>query len=393
MNFRKIWTGIGILSLSAALAGCANGIEANSEAVEVVKPKPVMVKEVKVENYKNDISISGNVKPTKTIKVGFKVPGVINNVFIEEGAIVNEGQTLMTLDSYDYQLNVMAARSQYDALNKQFVSSIASAVNQAEANVNFIKTQYERVQRLYEKGAVAKKTVEELETTLIVAENKYQEAKDAYSISESQLQQAQAGIELAESKLADTTLKSPIKGTVVKQVFESGETISPGYPAVVLGQLDELEVEIGVADQLVSHLTIGEKVNVYVYGLEKEIEGTVHSIDTIADTSTRTFGVKILIDNEEMTIKPGMIAKVTITTGNMDTILVPVNSVLNDPDSTSIFVYQEEEGSVEKRTIEVGEVLGDQIQVLEGLNEGDKVVIDGQYKLKNGDKVKLGVEG
>lgn len=372
--------------IATLLPGCTKKTSAEQEEIL----KPVNIQEVHIEKYTDDISISGNIKPAKTVKVGFKVPGVISSVYVEEGDAVSEGQSLMMLDQYDYELGVIAAKSQYDALNKQFVSSIASALNQAEANLNFVKTQYERVKRLYEKGAVAKKTVEELETTLVVAENKYQEAQDAYSISESQLRQAQAGIELAQSKLSDTVLKSPINGTVVKKVFESGETVSPGYPAVVLGRLDELEVEIGVSDNLVGSLSIGQKVKVFVYGLDKEVEGTIKNIDTAADTSTRTFGVNILIDNSDMTIKPGMIAKVTIEGGSLETILVPVNSVINNPDGSTVFIC--EEGHVKEKAVELGEVLGNRIQILKGIEEGEKIVVDGQYRLKDGDKVKVGVE-
>ncbi len=375
-----------LMLIATLLPGCTKKTSAEQEEIL----KPVNIQEVHIEKYTDDISISGNIKPAKTVKVGFKVPGVISSVYVEEGDAVSEGQSLMMLDQYDYELGVIAAKSQYDALNKQFVSSIASALNQAEANLNFVKTQYERVKRLYEKGAVAKKTVEELETTLVVAENKYQEAQDAYSISESQLRQAQAGIELAQSKLSDTVLKSPINGTVVKKVFESGETVSPGYPAVVLGRLDELEVEIGVSDNLVGSLSIGQKVKVFVYGLDKEVEGTIKNIDTAADTSTRTFGVNILIDNSDMTIKPGMIAKVTIEGGSLETILVPVNSVINNPDGSTVFIC--EEGHVKEKAVELGEVLGNRIQILKGIEEGEKIVVDGQYRLKDGDKVKVGVE-
>lgn len=387
MKGKKIFISLLALSLSASLlSGCAKEVITQEEILV-----PVNIKQVNLEEFNDDISISGNIKPGKTVKSGFKVPGVISSINVEEGDFVDEGQILMSLGSYEYELGVIAASSQYDALSKQSISSISSAVNQAQANLDFIRTQYERVNRLYEEGAVAKKTVEELETTLVVAENKYQEAQDATSISDSQLAQAQAGLELAQSQLNDTVLTSPISGTVVKKLFEPGETISPGYPTIVLGRLDQLEVEIGVADNLVGNLSIGQKVKVFIYGLEEEIEGSIKNIDTSADMSTRTFGVNISIDNSDMTIKPGMIAKVTIANGSMETFLIPINSVINDPDASVVFIYKED-GTVEERIVELGQVLGDRIQILGGLEEGDKIVVDGQYRIKNGDKVKVGVE-
>jgi HlyD family secretion protein len=321
------------------------------------------------------------------------VPGVIDYIYVEEGDFVRESQSLMALQTHEYELNVIAARSQYDALDKKSDSAIESAVNQAEANLNFVKTQHERVNRLYEKGAVAKKTVEELETALVVAQNKYQEALDASSISESQLQQAQAALELAETKLADTTLKSPIEGTVIKKVFEAGETIAPGYPTIVLGKLDELEVEIGVTDNMIKELSEGEQVKIFIYGLDLETVGTVKTIDSTADLETRTFGVKIDIKNGDLKIKPGMIAKVKIEPKDKDKmngILVPVDSVIKYPDKAVVFISSENE-VVEERTVVTGEVIGDKIQIVEGIKEGELVIVEGQYKLNAGDKVKLEV--
>ncbi|MCC5908868.1 MAG: efflux RND transporter periplasmic adaptor subunit [Clostridiaceae bacterium] len=375
-----------VLLMSILLSGCNADVSADIQD----SLKPVIVQEVLTENYTKNMEISGNVKPAQLVNVGFKVAGVIDQVHVKEGDIVGVGQTLMRLDSYDYQLGVIAAQSQYESLDMQLDSKITSAINQAEAHLDFVKTQYERVNRLYEKGAVAKKTVEELETALVVAENKYQEALDARATSEAQLRQAKAGLDLAESQLADTVLTSPIHGTVVKQVFESGETIAPGYPALVLGRLDKLEIEIGVPDTLIDSIRTGEKVNVFIYGLDKEIEGVITSINTIADLQTRTFGVNIEINNKDQRIRPGMIAKVILTADEVESILVPTTAVLNDPDGSKIFVLHEG-GYVEERSIVVGEIFGDNIQVLEGLEDGDNIVVEGQYRLVNGDQVKVGV--
>ncbi|WP_026893536.1 efflux RND transporter periplasmic adaptor subunit [Clostridiisalibacter paucivorans] len=378
-----------VIAIVWNLTGCASK-EVSSESEPL---KPAKVVEVKVDNYAQDMEISGNVKPGKLIKAAFKVPGVVDFIYVEEGDRVVEGQSLMSLQSHDYELNVTATKAQYEALEQKSASAVKSAINQAEANLNFVKTQHERVKRLYEKGAVAKKTLEEIETALVVAENKHQEALDAEGISETQLKQAKAAWDLAASKLTDTVLKSPINGTVIKTIFESGETIAPGYPAVVLGKLDELEVEIGVPDNMVKNITIGDEVDVLIYGLDLETKGTVKNIDTTADQQTRTFGVKINIDNKDLIIKPGMIAKVKIQPKNkedMKGILLPVDSVIKYTEGAVVFVVNEE-SVVEERPVQTGEVIKDKIKILQGLNEGEKVVVEGQYKLKSGDKVKLEV--
>lgn len=383
MKSRKAKFLILILILTNLLYGCKrNGVEDVEEP-----PKPVTIMEVKTEEYSNDIEISGNVKPAQLIKQGFKVAGVVENVYVKEGDNISEGQTLMSLKTHDYELGVMAAQAQYESLDMQLKSKIDSSVNQAKANLDFVKTQLDRVRRLHEKGAVATKTVEELEVALVVAENKYQEAIDARETSIAQLRQAEAALELAQSQLNDTVLKSPITGTVVKQISEIGETMAPGYPAFVLGRLDTLEVEIGAPDNLIDHIKKGEKVNLFIYGINKEIEGVISNIDTAADPETRTFGVKIDIENPDGDIKPGMIANVVIAMEKISSIMVPIDTVTDDAEGSFVFVYDEETETVSKRQVEVGEVHEDRIQIIDGLKDGELVVINGQYGLLDGEKV------
>lgn len=375
-----------LIATTILLYGCSNSLA--DEKSEIFKP--VKVKVVETEDYSKLMEISGNVKPAQLIRSGFKVAGVIEQIFIEEGDVVREGQVLMQLDPHDYQLGVNAARAQYEALQRQTNSSINSAVNQAEANLTFVKTQYERMLKLYEEGAIPKKNLEELETQMVTAENKYQEALDASFIAEAQLEQVRTGLEVAESKLKDTTLTSPIHGTVIQKLFEEGETVAAGYPTVVLGRLDKLEVEIGIPDTLVNTIAIGKKTDVFIYGLNEEVQGIVTNIDTTADLETRTFGVKLEIDNKANRIRPGMIAKVIMHTDNITAIMVPTNCVVNDPDGGKIFVYKED-GYAEERRVVLGGVFGDKIEVIEGLEEGEKIVIEGHYRLKDGDKVKAEV--
>ncbi|WP_333637975.1 efflux RND transporter periplasmic adaptor subunit [Tissierella praeacuta] len=383
MKSRKTKLLILLVILTTMLYGCKNkDVEVMAEPL-----KPVKIMEVKTQDYSDDIEISGNVKPAQLVKQGFKVAGVVGNIYVKEGDRISEGQALMSLNPHDYELGVIAAQAQYDSLNMQLSSKIDSSINQAKANLDFIKTQLDRVRRLHEKGAVATKTVEELEVSLVVAENKYKEALDAKETAEAQLRQAGAALELAQSQLNDTVLHSPIDGTVVKQIFEVGETIAPGYPAFVLGRLDTLEVEVGVPDNLIDNIKVGEKVKLFIYGIDKELEGVISNIDATADLETRTFGVKIDIDNKDGDIKPGMIANVVINMDKVTTIIVPIDSVVDDANKSTIFVYDESTKTVSKREVKVGTVFGDHIQIVEGLKDGELVVVHGQFGLLEGEEV------
>ncbi|KDR96133.1 RND family efflux transporter, MFP subunit [Peptoclostridium litorale DSM 5388] len=371
---------IGLLQI--AFSGCAD-----QEAKEVIKPVKTQVAALEKESEK--MSMSGNIKPSKTVKVAFKVAGVIESMSISEGDIVQKGQPVASLDSHEYMLGAMAAGSQYESLRLKASSEIPSMVNQAKSQMDLMEKRYERVKRLYEKDAIPRDKFDEVEAALVVIENKYQQALDAQDIFDSQLEQARAMSELAQSKLQDTTVYSPIDGTVIKKISEAGETTGSGYPVVVLGDINEVDVEIGVADSQLENFSMGQRVDVHVYGIEKDYKGKVFEISKIADANTRTFPVKIRLENLNLEMKPGMIAKVEAEFGSVDSIFIPMEAVIKGADKPYVFVLDSEKSTVQKRIVEVGKVFDSRIQIISGIDEGEEVIVEGQYKLVEGDKVSL----
>ena len=371
---------IGLLQI--AFTGCTD-----KEAKEIIKPVKTQIATLEKESEK--MSMSGNIKPSKTVKVAFKVAGVIESMNISEGDIVQKGQPVASLDSHEYMLGAMAANSQYESLRLKASSEIPSMVNQAKSQMDLMEKRYERVKRLYEKDALPRDKFDEVEAALVVIQNKYQQALDAQDIFDSQLEQASAMSELAQSKLQDTTVYSPIDGTVIKKISEAGETTGSGYPVVVLGDINEVDVEIGVADSQLENFSMGQQVDVHVYGIEKDYKGNVFEISKIADANTRTFPVKIRLDNSNFEMKPGMIARVEAEFGSVDSIFIPMEAVIKGADKPYVFVIDSEKSTVQKRTIEVGKVFDSRIQIISGIDEGEEVVVEGQYKLVEGDKVSL----
>lgn len=376
-----------VILIQMVLTGCF----AEKEAVNVQDAiiKPVEVVEVKNNEYVDEISVSGNIKPSKTVKLAFKIPGVIEKINFEEGNFVNEGDLIANLDSYQYRLNAIAAQSNYESLQLKVRSEIPSAINQAESQLELIQKRYESISKLYEKGSVSEDKLDETRAALVTIKNKYNEAVNAKEVYDKKLEQAKAMSELADSNLEDTKLCSPIDGIVVKKLFEAGETVAAGYPVLVLGKLDNVEAEIGLPDDHINRIEIGCETKVYVYGIEKEFKGVVKEIGAIADSKTRTFPVKINIENKDLNLKPGMIAKVTIVFENLESVLVPVDSVINMPEGPAVFVYSEEKGIVTERSVTTGKIVKDRVEILQGLNEGEKIVVKGQFKLKDNDEVKV----
>lgn len=375
-----------MLCMQVIFVGCASKGDTEEEKLLL---KPAVVEEIKEESYFNEVSLSGNIKPAKTVKLAYKVNGVVENIYVEEGSVVKKNDVIMALDTYDYSLDLEGKQAKWESSNLKMKSQIPSKINQAKAKLDLISTNYERIKNLYEQGVLPKSKMDEIETKYIAAKNTYQEALDAKEYTEIEIKQAKAARDYAQLKLDDTKLVSPINGIVLKKIAEAGETIGKGYPVIVLGELGDVEVEIGVSDAVINRVKKGQKAKVYVYGIEKEFEGVVSEVGALADSKTRAFPVKVKVKNEDNELKPGMVGKVNIPLEGRTGIFVPVDSVMNMPEGQIIFVYSEEEGIVKGRKVVQGEIVKDKVEIVSGLNIGDKIVVEGQLKLKDNDKVNV----
>jgi RND family efflux transporter MFP subunit len=375
-----------ILCVQLLVTGCSF-----NEAAEVTSEpsKPVVIEEVKKQTYIDEISLSGNIKPAKTVKLAYKLAGVIENVLVEEGQSVSKNDIVMALDAYDYQLSAKAAQAAWKSSKLKMESQVPSKIEQAKAKLDVVEKTYGRMKALYESGAISIAQMEQAEAEYIAASNTYQEALDAREYTEIELEQAEALQDSAQSNLNDTKLVSPINGVVLKKLAEEGETVAAGYPVLILGELGEVETEVGITDGSINNIAKGQSAKVYVYGIEKEFVGMISEVGAMADPETRTFPVKVKIENDEGLLKPGMIAKVTIPISEQTSMFVPVDSIMNMPEGTIVFVYDEKGGIVHKRKVVTGNLIKDRVEVKEGLKEGDQIVVEGQFKLKDKDKIQV----
>ncbi|MGE4283660.1 MAG: efflux RND transporter periplasmic adaptor subunit [Clostridia bacterium] len=366
------------------LTGCTSKQE---ETVQKQTVKHVYTKMIESSGYSDKLTLSGNIIPTQTVKLSFKIPGIVSNVLVNEGDFVQKGQAIAEMNQGDYLIKVKAAQAELKAARLQIQTEIPARINQAKAQYDLTKISYDRVKTLFEHEAVSKSQLDEISAKLTVDENTYHQAVDAKVIAETKLEMAEASLDLANSNITDTIIYSPINGVILQKVVETGETTDAGYPIVAIGEVDKVWSQIGVPDEHINLLHIGQKADVYIYGIDKSVEGIVAEITSLADTKTRTFPVKILINNFNGELKPGMISKVDIRLSDSEKILIPLSSVMHLSAGSAVYIYLNDTQTVSKRIIETGEILKDRIEVIKGLEHGEKVIVEGQFVLRDGDKV------
>jgi RND family efflux transporter MFP subunit len=220
-----------------------------------------------------------------------------------------------------------------------------------------------------------------------VAQAVREQAESALAVARTDLERAQAAAGAAHDDLAATVIRSPYDGVVLQTVAAAGEVTAAGYPVLAVGHTETMLAEIAVTDAEINALTPGSPVIVFVYGTEATYSGTVQDVGVLADSLTRTFAVRIAIEGADATLKSGMIARVTLESQGAEAILVPISAILHEPTEDVVFLYDEASGTAERRVVESGEISGDQVQILSGLEVGEILIVEGQYKLKPGAEV------
>lgn len=373
----------GIVIMGLLLPGCTVE-KKSSEPLRTVK---VMTLGQTVGDFSE--GVSGNIVPVETAKVSFKIDGVIEGIYVKEGDLIKKGDLIAKIKPKDYQLALSASKAQYDSAQMSISKDIPNKLAQAKAQLDLTQLTYDRVKALYEDGSVSRSDFDEITTKLSVDKSTYQLAQDAYEIANMQLGQAKAAYEHSADNVKETAIYSPLDGVVLKKLSAEGEVQGAGYPVAVVGVTSQVWAEFGVTDGQIGQFKVGQKWPIYVYGIEKKLEGTVAEIGALADEKTRQFTVRLKLDNSNGAMKAGMIAKANFGKAQGEKILVPFISVVHLTSGDIVFVYDADKKVVSAKPVTTGNLIDDRIEVLSGLTLGDQIVVEGQYQVSDGEQVKV----
>lgn len=309
-------------------------------------PIKVTVQQIDTSSQRVELSYSGTIEPDNTVQVGFAVPGVINNVAVQEGQAVAQGQLLATIDATEY----------------------TNALAIANAGLEQAEDMYTRLEGLYNKGSLP--------------------AKDYIDIK-TKLAQAKANKSINAKRIADSKLYAPMRGIVTAKLVERGSTAAPGVPAFTIVKTDLVYAKIAVPESEVGKFSRNMDATVYIPTLNDTETGKISIINPQADANSKTYSIKIQLRNERQRLLPGMIANVQVSPGtSRSVIVIPATAVIRDADDlTYVYVVNEQHKAVRKR-IFAGNITGKQeIVVTDGLKPGDKVVTAGHSRIKDGSPV------
>ena len=326
-----------IAILSLIVASCSS----KQEQVETQdKEINVQVQQVKTEEVEQIYDFTSTIEPKVKNYITSAGGTRIEKIYVEVGDRVVKGQTLVKMEN----TNLATAQAQ---------------LNNLEADLN-------RIKALYASGGTSKQTLDQLQTQ--------------YDVTKKNVQNLQENI----------TLTSPITGVVTMKNFDNGD-VSGSQPILQVMQISPVKLKFAVNESLYTKVKIGMpvKAKVEVFG-EEEFSGRISLISPTIDPMTRTFYVEAEFTNANSKLRPGMYGKATLNLGKANNIVIPDKSLIKQNGTNDKYVYVlQQNNTVEFRKINVGKRLSDKYAVLDGLNEGEKVVVSDYSKLKNGAKVKV----
>lgn len=343
------------------------GLKATSSLSTISENVPLVKTSVVQAGAANDShTYSGEVRGRYESQLAFQVGGKIVKRNVDLGSVVHAGDVLMQIDAKDIQ---------------QTVNMGAAQVAAAESQLNLAASNLKRYRQLYEEGLTSRAS--------------YEQYQSDYDSAAATVQQAEAHYAQGANQLDYSALYADSNGVVTEIAADAGQVVGAGQRVITVVKSGEQEVEINVPENRVEDMRKASQLKVTFWALPGvTLDGNIREIAPIADKVTRTYKVRVTLINPPPELKLGMTASVSgaglaATQAAMN---IPLAAVYQTTDTPSVWVVAGD--TVHLRPVKLGAYGNDQVEVLEGLSQGDVIVVAGVHKLREDQQVRaIGGEG
>lgn len=357
---------IGIAILMAVLIGIFVLSGCQPEPLEETIPVSVRVITVETKLVESAHSYIGVMDTESLQKLSFPASGKVDSISVTEGDWVEVGQILASLDPETVQLQVDASRAQWEAARSQ--------VEKANAGVKFAQDTYEKMESLYQSGAVS---AFERDQAKLQLDTLLEDRAAAYQVWE----QAQAGYTGAGKIADESIIRATASGYVVSILNEPGEFAGAGYPVIVLRDAESRVRLFATQDEVVD-LQVGQNARC-TFG-EQVCAGTVDWISEVPDAATLTYEVQVKVEASDLRL--GTMVDVDLILKRVQAIQIPIQGIMNG--ESGDYVYVVENNVIRKKAVIRKDIANTFVEV-EGLEPGDRVVVMGMAYVEEGQAVSV----
>lgn len=352
--------GIVLTALLILFAGCGQGTENSGRQED--QAKTVRVVEADRVSTEQKRSFAGMARAAETIPLSFEVDGKIRSIAVEMGQRVEAGEVVARLDCTDYRLK--AQRRQ-------------SGVDRAEAVLDRARSDYRRIQDLYQKDHTSRSELDR--------------ARAEYRSAKAGLREAKKAQELARDRVKDCVLATAKAGRIARVPAEEQQNVRAGQTVAVLSVVDRMQLRVFVPEEVIARIQSGDRAEATFRTLSPEtFPARVEEVGVEAAKST-TYPVRLELERKPEGLRPGMVGRAVFRFPPRSRLVLPPSSVLGrEEDKAWVFVVDPKTGTAKKRSVEVGELTDQGLVLRSGLREGELVVIRGMSRLEQGEKVEIG---
>jgi len=329
-----------------------------------LKPNLVKVYKVKRQKISEKLIYTATLEAWRKQAITPDISGKVARIYVSEGEKVRQGQLLAELDTRSVRLQL-----------KQAEAALAAA----KANLEDAGRNFERMERLFKEKAVS--------------DQQYEKARLAFEAAQAQKDQAEAAVNLAKHALEVSIMKAPFDGVIASKNLDEGDVINPmmgGFSAsssvLTLVDYSRIKVRFDVTPSDVARIAKGQNVQLESFSLPGQLfEGKVTVVNSSADPQTKKFRVEALINNPDLILKPGTFGRLILEVNTKENSLaVPQMAILENS-----YVFVVEGNKAVKKTVTTGLKNTDLIEITSGLNEGDLVIVEGNFGLADGSPVEV----
>jgi RND family efflux transporter MFP subunit len=376
----------------------SNGSSPESEEeTQKAKDLPLAVKvaTAKRGNLVIKLKAPGEAVTNKKIVMKAEVSGVVQELNIEESQHVKKGDLLVQLDDREYRLNLERADAERLSklseilVEKRFGELGESPANSDSKKIQKAKQEYEEASELFGKGLISRKDFEQASSDYELALIESGEKKEEILAASKGLTQTEIDVKKAKLNLEKTEIRAPFSGIITDIKISPQEHLSTGREIFTLVDISHIQVHAKVLESEIGRMQVGREVKISFSAYpEKVFKGRTKAISPIINPEDKTCKVVIEVDNPREEIKPGMHAEVEIPAEiYKDRLLIPQEAVLVRSGRKLAFAV--EDGLAKWRYLEIGLENEDYAEVLEGVKEGEPVIIEGHFTLAHDARVKI----
>ncbi len=329
-------------------------------AGDTIIKSPVMVRDIKNDSLNEYVTVSGTLSGITDVTIIGETSGTILEIYKNLGDYVEKGEEIAKLDN--------------DNIRIQFEQAQANLLA-TEASLASVNSSFNASESLYKDGSISK----------MEYDNAYASLKQAQAA----LAGAQASLESAKLSFEKSRLTAPVNGYIASTELEIGNTVSQGTALLTIVDYSKLKLKTGVNESELFLIKKGQKVTIKSELNSLELVGKIAGIGMKPINASSTYPIEIIADNSKGKLAPGMVVTGKILAHTFKNVVyASLNHVLDDYGQKYVYVI-DSENKAEKRVVELGTIVDEQVIIKSGLKEGDRLVTEGMEMLNEGSIVEV----